>query len=58
MLPTVYGNPRTFATELRGYERSPKKLFGRFSPTEGNPERYNEFGAKTFASGKEKSVFE
>jgi len=56
MLPTVYGNPRTFATELRGYERSPKKLFGRFSPTEGNPERYNEFGAKTFASGKKKCL--
>jgi hypothetical protein len=44
MLPTVYGGNRSFETQLNKYERSPKKLFGRFSPTDKNLERYNEVG--------------
>ena len=58
MLPTTYGTRRTFATELRKYEKSPRKLFGRSSPSDKNQERYNEAGFATFASGKPKSIFD
>jgi hypothetical protein len=59
MLPTIYGGyKRAFESNLRGYEKSPQKSFGRISPRENSKERLSETGVPIFANGKEKSVFE